>query len=464
MDASNAFNSLNRIVALHNIRQLCPPFAPILINIYRSPASLFISGDVILSEEGTTQGDPLAMPFYALATIPLLRCLPSGVEQVWYADDACACGKLTVLRKWWDCLCEIGPSFGYFVNATKTWLIIKGHLQQDAASIFSGSGIGISMEGRPYLGAAIGSDSYVNSFVVEKVKGWSAEVKRLSRFAESQPHAAYCAFTHGLSSRWLFVFRTVPCVCDAFQPLEDMIRQVFIPTLTGCSPPSDSSQLLFALPARWGGLGIFVPTRCVSELAASRDVTEPLSQCILNHDLSFVEAVASQQARKALLRKAKSEHCSTQFAELYQQLGPSLRHAIDLATVRGASSWLTTLPLSEHGFTLHRSAFQDALALRYGWSPLRPPSLCACGTSFSVEHALSCPKGGLPSLRHNEIRDLTATLLTEVCSQVCVEPELQPVQHSDEFPLATSNTQDSARLDVAVNGFCMGWSFGEMFH
>ena len=79
-----------------------------------------------------------------------------------------------------------------------------------------------------------------------------------------------------------------------------MIRQVFVPTLTGCSPPSDSSRLLFALPARW-------PTRrCVSELAASRDVTEPLSQCILNHDLSFVEAVASQQARKALLRKAKS--------------------------------------------------------------------------------------------------------------------------------------------------------------
>ena len=230
-------------------------------------------------------------------------------------------------------------------------------MQQDAASVFSGSGIIISMEGRPYLGAAIGSDSYVNSFV-EKVKGWSAEVIKIC--GESAP---CCAFTHGLSSRWLFVFRTVPCVCDAFQPLEDMIRQVFIPTLTGCSPPSDSSRLLFALPARWEVLGIFVPTRiCVSELAASCDVMEPLSQCILNHDLSFVEAVASQQARKALLRKAKSEHCSTQFAELYQQLGPSLKRAMDLATVRGASSWLTTLPLSEHGFTLHRSA----LALRYG--------------------------------------------------------------------------------------------------
>ena len=85
VDASNAFNSLNRIVALHNIRQLCPSFAPILINTYRS-AALYIAG--------TTQGDPLAMPMYALATLPLSKRLPSDVTQVWYADDACACGSI----------------------------------------------------------------------------------------------------------------------------------------------------------------------------------------------------------------------------------------------------------------------------------------------------------------------------------------------------------------------------------
>ena len=56
--------------------------------------------------------------------------------------------------------------------------------------------------------------------------------------------------------------------------------------------------------------------------------------------------------------------------------------------------------------------------------------------SFSVEHVLSCPKGGVPTLRHNDIRDLTASLLTEVCSQVIVEPEMQPVSNPDEYPLA----------------------------
>ena len=37
VDTTNAFNSLNRQVALHNIRRLCPPLATILINTYRAP-------------------------------------------------------------------------------------------------------------------------------------------------------------------------------------------------------------------------------------------------------------------------------------------------------------------------------------------------------------------------------------------------------------------------------------------
>ena len=35
--------------------------------------------------------------------------------------------------------------------------------------------------------------------------------------------------------------------------------------------------------------------------------------------------------------------------------------------------------------------------------------------------------GGYPSIRHNEIRDLTADLLSVVCHGVSTEPHLQPV-------------------------------------
>ena len=58
---------------------------------------------------------------------------------------------------------------------------------------------------------------------------------------------------------------------------------------------------------------------------------------------------------------------------------------------------------------------------------------------------------GFPTLRHNEIRDITASLLKEVCSDVCVEPDLQPVTHN-QLDGASANSQDGARLDLSANG------------
>ena len=35
-------------------------------------------------------------------------------------------------------------------------------------------------------------------------------------------------------------------------------------------------------------------------------------------------------------------------------------------------------------------------------------TLCVCGDSFNLQHALSCPKGGIVITRHNKLRNLTA--------------------------------------------------------
>ena len=130
----------------------------------------------------------------------------------------------------------------------------------------------------------------------------------------------------------------------------------------------------------------------------------------------------------------------------------SLKRAVDLAQEKGASTWLTLLPIEEYGFSLHKGAFLDAMALRYGWEPSRMPSSCACGENFTVEHSMSCCKGGFPSIRHNKVQDLTANLLTEVCHDVCAEPELQPLT-GKQLNYATANTEEGARLDIAACGF-----------
>ena len=79
IDASNAFNALNRAISLHNIRVLCPVIAAYAINTYRKSARLFITGGKeIVSAEGTTQGDPLAMALYALSVHPLITSLQAA--------------------------------------------------------------------------------------------------------------------------------------------------------------------------------------------------------------------------------------------------------------------------------------------------------------------------------------------------------------------------------------------------
>ena len=74
---------------------------------------------------------------------------------------------------------------------------------------------------------------------------------------------------------------------------------------------------------------------------------------------------------------------------------------------------------------------------------------------FSLEHALSCPAGGFPFICHNEVRDITATLLSEVCSNVEIEPHLQPLT-GEYFLLRTANCEQNARLDVVANGVLGG--------
>ena len=48
-------------------------------------------------------------------------------------------------------------------------------------------------------------------------------------------------------------------------------------------------------------------------------------------------------------------------------------------------------------------------------------------TAPIIIHSLTCKTGGFPAIRHNEVRDITTSLLSEVCHGVTIEPHLQPL-------------------------------------
>ena len=145
VDAENAFNNLNRRVALLNIAVLCPAIATVLINCYRGDAPLFVGGITLHSTEGTTLGDPLAMSMFALASVPSKKKISSkGATQAWFADDASCGGKAVRIRNWWDQLVPSGPKYGYFPNASKTIIIAKEEAKDRVGEAFQDPGVEIT--------------------------------------------------------------------------------------------------------------------------------------------------------------------------------------------------------------------------------------------------------------------------------------------------------------------------------
>ena len=90
VDAINAFNTLNRENALRNIQHLCPLIAKALINTYREGAPLYIDGEMLVSQEGITLGDPLAMVMYGIFV------QSSHLSAGWQMNKCNKCGLLTM--------------------------------------------------------------------------------------------------------------------------------------------------------------------------------------------------------------------------------------------------------------------------------------------------------------------------------------------------------------------------------
>ena len=188
---------------------------------------------------------------------------------------------------------------------------------------------------------------------------------------------------------------------------------------------------------------------------ASAQLTSSLVTAITTQDQNRI--VDTFEVMEAKTRQSSRKHQTQQAESIYSRLSPQLKRHVDLAKEKGASSWLSVLPLDYHNFSLHKGAFKDAICLRYGWKLRNTPIKCSCGTTFSTDHAIVCPMGGFPTIGHNELREVTASLLCDVCHNVATEPRLQPFS-GESLTYYTAITADNARLDIRARGF---WSIAQ---
>ena len=208
------------------------------------------------------------------------------------------------------------------------------HLQQRP---LPDTDVKVTSEGRPYLGAALGTEEYIQEFVTNKVQQLAGELEQLATIACTQPHAAQAAFTDGMTSKWTYLTRTMPGIGPNLLPLETIIRTKLIPALTGRPPPNETERYLFGLPARLGGIAMTNPTQATDiEFLSSTKITEALTEAILHQDSHYSEEVIAYQLEaKREVHKLRREQARQDSEQLKESLTQSLKRSMDLAQEKG---------------------------------------------------------------------------------------------------------------------------------
>ena len=114
-----------------------------------------------------------------------------------------------------------------------------------AKEMFMGTNIKFTTEGKRHLGATISSENFRAVYAIEKVQEWCEEVKKLSKYAKTQPQAAFAAFCHGEQRRFSYFMRIIPGMEKFMEPLDETIHNIFLPSLFD-SIITEDERLLFS--------------------------------------------------------------------------------------------------------------------------------------------------------------------------------------------------------------------------
>ena len=407
VDARNGFNELNRANMLWTVRHLWSKGARFAFNCYKRQSRLYLRHrtshkcSILRSKEGVTQGDPLSMVLYGLAMTPLgrrLRELHPTVTQPWYADDCSLHGRASAVRKVLIDLQFLGPSKGYFPEPDKSVLVCpQPDLTAATAQLHD-----LPLKhatGARYLGGFIGDKDAMSTWLEPKIAHWQQCVDQLAAAAVRFPQAAYAGMVKSLQNEWQYLQRVVPDSGPLFQPLEDTIKTKLLPALFQAEPHLVPTRSLLERPVRHAGIGIPNPvTSAPEQFAASRAVTAALSSSI--QDGSPFDATVYKAGASAVRRELTAARSASHATSLQQHLATEVSTVRKrrLLRARETGLWLTLSPELLNGTDLSAEEFRDNLRLRYGQQPSNLPRRCdGCGARFSVEHALSCKKGGSSS-------------------------------------------------------------------
>ena len=465
IDFRNAFNSVKRSHLLGSTKVLLPSIISFASFCYSKHSDLFFNSSIVDSQTGVQQGDQLGPLLFSLAIWPLIdeieSKIPNLLKHCWYLDDGIIAGTEIELCEGLEILSESGEKFGLerrkdkcelwsFESMTKIDSLIKRNCV-DRIEI---------------LGAAIGSDAFVSSCLLKRVKKLEELLDNLAYVDDPQCALSILRFCLGA-----LVVYSLRCNSPSNESNKiirkfDSVQRATFEGILGVLL-SDTSWDQACLPINKTGVGIRrsadqVQAAYVGSVFQSSVLLEKLTGHNPTEDISFVKAVEELSEIATTYpsqRKSQEELDNSAFDNLLGKQSCSIREKARLQSLSQPKSgaWLSAAPVPALGLHLSSNEFRVALKYRLGvkvYENERKCPFCKSGTlDVMGDHAVSCHGRGDMISRHDRIRDkiisaCSGALLSHISEQKSLLPDNNS-RPGDIF-LPVWNNGLPAALDVTV--------------
>lgn len=422
VDFKNAFNRISRPAFLQVIKSKFPQFWKFLSCCYLDPPSLFVYGrgddtDVIKSENGVQQGDPLGPLLFSLVIDILVKKISSNFPNLlnlWYLDDGHILGDINTLPSVIKLIQVEGENLGLSMNLEKSKLFFPALNQNnDLLSLFPPT-LPVVDEGISVLGVPIGGLDFINDSYTSKLKKTSESLGKLVKLDDPQVAFKLVSGCLSLSSVNYFLRCSPPSLTLNLSKSYDSLVLSALSSILG-TPFSKTQIQQIELPMKLSGLGIRSAVKhrdaaFISSINSSREFLESIKLKVpakneIDHSFHFKKVdllestqqkVISEYIDKSLLAKLKFNSSVGSCARINSSMG-------------NHGGLVLNAPLSKHrGFRLTKQEFISFVSLRLGL-PLTDHQKCSvCRSEMDRQgiHCLLCKFGPTgPVHRHNEIRD-----------------------------------------------------------
>ena len=480
IDFTNAFNSVDRQVFLEQCRHQFPGLSQWSEWCYGQPSNLYFGPDIILSEKGVQQGDPIGPLLFSLALQPLLKELcnkfsDEGLHLIFsYLDDLVLAGDQVAVSRAFNFLKAAAAQIGLAFNTSKCEVVPSAGLRATIDKDLFPNSIIFRNDGNfELLGGPIGTDTFCNNHTQERVKKAQELLSALGEL--SDPQVALTLLRHCASfGKLVYSLRVVPHYKHtiALENYDNAVRDC-IETFMSCTF-SDTEWSLASLSTKVGGLGLrsaqfLSPAAFIASQVSIQDLCKMVDQnfvwCPNDQNSNTYAAVAEYNALVDPDKKLVSldntrprqqtlsqDIDNNQYRHIRQRnINDSRFQAhLNLTATSGAGSWLHTVPSKAIGThadpILYKTMIKRWLRLPLYECEFHCP-FCNEVVDKYGDHCLTCSCGGDRTKRHNLIRNE----IFYICHSAGLNPELERPGLLQPRPIAGAVQENGALRDPNAN-------------